>query len=295
MALSNKRLKGKKWSAWGTNLVIAFFSFLLGLNSSLSNCRLQAKVGNCMCAEKNIFRPLADRDSKILDLFTSRVDKSKEYFFQNQSRYRLTAERSWGKKWPTKKWKNMDAGRLFTFTDWREWSVKYNLTKPKRFLSTSRVDVEESILEPESTDWYVFNGTHFDLHDMASVPNNSYDLVLLAQTLEHLYNPFLAMSELYKKVAPGGYLFTSTPALNMQHMTPFHFFHYTPMGLAVLMIQAGFEVVETGQFGSFHYEQIVLNEYRWPSYLELEKIGNGTIANDRRNPDQVWALLRKPI
>jgi SAM-dependent methyltransferase len=181
--------------------------------------------------------------------------------------------------------------------DWRDWTQKYNLTKPKRLLTTCPTDIELSILEPEATDVYQYNKRNGrqDLHDMSSLLDNTYDLILFAQTLEHLYNPFLAMQQMYAKVAPGGYVFTSTPTLNKPHMTPFHFFHYTPMGLAVLMLQAGFEILETGQFGSFHYEQILLEQQRWPSYADLEAMGNGSIVNTETNPDQVWILVRKPI
>lgn len=36
---------------------------------------------------------------------------------------------------------------------------------------------------------------------------------------------------------PGGLLFTSTPTVNRPHMTPFHYRHYSPHGLAVLLTQ----------------------------------------------------------
>ena len=129
---------------------------------------------------------------------------------------------------------------------------------------------------------------------MSHLPEEFYDPALIGQTHEHLYNPFLAMSRLFRKMAPGGYVFASTPQMNRPHSTPVHFFHYTPMGLAICMLQAGFEVLESEQFGSFDYEWIVLQEHRWPDYLELAKAGNGTIVNSSTNPDQTWVLVRKP-
>ena len=77
-----------------------------------------------------------------------------------------------------------------------------------------------------------------------------FDLAVVSQTLEHLYDPLLALVNLRRKLTPGGLLFTSTPTVNRPHMTPFHFRHYSPMGLAALLTQAGFEIVELGQWGN---------------------------------------------
>ena len=73
---------------------------------------------------------------------------------------------------------------------------------------------------------------------------NSFDFFLFNQTLEHLYNPFHAVENIYKIVKPGGYVFTSVPTLNIPHMTPVHFNGFTPMGLAMLFLSAGFEIVD---------------------------------------------------
>jgi hypothetical protein len=69
--------------------------------------------------------------------------------------------------------------------------------------------------------------------------------------------------------APGGHLFTSVPCLDIPHMTPVHFQHLTPMGLAVLMEQAGFTVLELGQFGNHFYEQYILSTQRWAGMMTM--------------------------
>jgi hypothetical protein len=120
-------------------------------------------------------------------------------------------------------------------------------------------------------------------------------MVIISQTLEHLYNPLLAMRNVWEITKPGGYIFTSVPALNIQHMTPVHFFHFTPMGLAVLFVQAGFDIVEMGQFGNKHYERQLLDHHLWPDIYQILKMGDGTLINERENPDQVWILARKPL
>jgi len=46
--------------------------------------------------------------------------------------------------------------------------------------------------------------------------------------IEHLYNPFMAMENIYKYIKPGGYVYTSVPTINIPHMTPIHYNGYNP-------------------------------------------------------------------
>ena len=90
----------------------------------------------------------------------------------------------------------------------------------------------------------------YDLHTIASTTEfeNEFDFFLFNQTIEHLYNPFEAMKQVYEIVKPGGYVFTSVPTINIPHMTPIHFNGYTPMGLAMLFTPMNIlELVKMGQ------------------------------------------------
>lgn len=69
-------------------------------------------------------------------------------------------------------------------------------------------------------------------------------MVIISQTFEHLYNPFLVIANIYNALRGRGYIFVSVLTLNIQHMIPVHFFHFTPVGLAVLFAQAGFEMLK---------------------------------------------------
>ena len=87
-------------------------------------------------------------------------------------------------------------------------------------------------------------------------------------------------------------------------MTPFHFHHFTPMGLAMNAVQAGFEIVEMGQWGNQDYGTNLLGLLGWPDYKLLaaaakkrgavDADGEPFIVNDRNSPAQVWALVRRP-
>jgi hypothetical protein len=128
---------------------------------------------------------------------------------------------------------------------------------------------------------------------------------------------------LLSRLAPGGLLFTSAPALSIPHMEPFHFASFTPMvhlapclaeqshrayaehvitcvhfifalcalqGLATVLEAAGFEVVELGLWGNADYAAKLLKTKQWPAYSDLDK----PIENDPMVPCGVWALARRP-
>jgi len=125
---------------------------------------------------------------------------------------------------------------------------------------------------------------------LGPLPGEPFDVALVSQTLEHLYDPARALRGLLGRLAPGGFFFTSVPALSIPHMAPFHFASFTPMGLAVLLEAAGFEVLELGQWGNADYASKLLRSKSWPSFGELDR----PIENDPGVPCALWALARRP-
>lgn len=206
--------------------------------------------------------------------------------------------------------KSHDYPRIPILLDFYDWVQKHNLTSPDRLMITSQ-DPELRILKPKNIATYVYNQStgDFDLHllgrdfeksrrnkiDLLS-EESKCDLVIISQTFEHLYDPFLVAHNIYKILRPGGYVFTSAPALNIQHMTPYHFFHYTPMGMVMLFESANMHVVELGQWGNIYYENLLLKNKLWPDVYQIRKsIGSNMIENQRSNPDHVWVLAQKPL
>jgi SAM-dependent methyltransferase len=123
--------------------------------------------------------------------------------------------------------------------------------------------------------------------------DKQFDFFIFNQTIEHLYNPFMCIQNIFNVVKPGGYVFTSVPTINIPHMEPFHFNGYTPMGLAMLFKSAGFEVVEIGQWGNHDYIcKSFDNPHRWPGYNDLQK--DNKVKNERGNECQCWILVRRP-
>jgi len=93
-----------------------------------------------------------------------------------------------------------------------------------------------------------------DIHDMSVIHDGSYDTVVCFSVLEHVQNPFQAVSEICRILKKGGTLILSVPHLSRLHEEPNDFFRYTKYGLHALLESVGFEVLEivpTGGLFSF--------------------------------------------
>lgn len=96
--------------------------------------------------------------------------------------------------------------------------------------------------------------------DVSAMPfdENSYDLVLNTQVLEHVKDPAKVCKELARVLKPGGYLFLTTPQSSPLHNLPWNFFNFTNLGLGLLMDDAGLERVKVlpqgGHFALLAYE-----------------------------------------
>ena len=155
-----------------------------------------------------------------------------------------------------------------------------------------------------------------DLHELRP-GRDDFDFVLCSQTLEHVYNPLLALENILRVMAGGGHVWTSVPTVSHQHQMPHHFTSgFTPIGLACLCEQAGFEVLEVGQWGNAKYVSHLFDLETFPTYQDLARgagaargvrhllrrlcrlspaslVADGT-RNDFAKPVQTWALARKP-
>jgi SAM-dependent methyltransferase len=86
-----------------------------------------------------------------------------------------------------------------------------------------------------------------DLHgDAASIPadDESFDVVLCTQVLEHVSQPLEALQEFHRVLRRGGLMLATVPFLWEEHETPFDYYRYTRYGIADLVARAGFADVE---------------------------------------------------
>ena len=187
-------------------------------------------------------------------------------------------------------WNNYDFPRNWCILDFIEWINKHNI-KIDHLGYTCDSDPELEFLSP--TKKTLLSYPEYDLHTVSSQFKNEFDFFLFNQTLEHLYNPFTCVKQIYDIMKPGGYVFTSVPTLNIPHMMPIHFNGFTPMGLAMLFKDANFDIVEIGQWGNYDYITKLWRNHGWPGYNELHT--NNRVMNEERNVCQCWILARKKI
>ena len=188
-------------------------------------------------------------------------------------------------------WKNYDFPRVWCILDFIEWTEKHNIKNIKKLGYTCNTDPELEFLNPESKT--ILEYPEYDLHEISQYFKEEFDFFLFNQTIEHLYNPFEAIRQIFTTIKHGGYIFTSVPTVNISHNAPIHFNGFNPMGLALLFKCAGFEIIEIGQFGNYEYLSRMFKTQSWPGYNDLQK--NNFIPNEENNVCQCWILARKPL
>lgn len=80
--------------------------------------------------------------------------------------------------------------------------------------------------------------------DATQIPlsNNSCDVALLLQVLEHLPDPVSALRETYRLLNKGGILILSTVQMYPLHDEPHDYLRFTKYGLRYLLDKAGFRI-----------------------------------------------------
>lgn len=221
-------------------------------------------------------------EADIRQIYDTHVLKPPEYL----QKYERTPLELNTKNW---KWEGCDYPRVCCVLDFSEWIAKHSISHFDSVLATSK-DPELEYITYNDIVFAEYKNGQNDLHTL-DLDRKSFDFILFSQTLEHLYNPFLAMQRLYAHLKPGGYLFTSVPTLSIPHMTPSHFYGFTPMGLCMLMKSIDFEIVELGYWGNLDYINTMFTHHAWPDYRYLSR--NGLISNEVKNAAQAWVLVKK--
>lgn len=193
---------------------------------------------------------------------------------------------------PNWMWDNHDYARIPCLLDFKEWTLELKLESPKKLLYTAPEDPELLYLNPKEKLLVEYDtNTHSnDLHTL-KLASKDFDFVLISQTLEHLYNPELALTNIKSHMAPGGHIFLSVPMVNIPHMTPIHFRSYTQIGLITLLDSLGFEILKLGQWGNKAYIDFMFDKHWWPDYRNLiDRFGK--IPNEPQNVCQIWVLAK---
>lgn len=108
------------------------------------------------------------------------------------------------------------------------------------------VDIADGFYDPALIDLV---GSAYDV----PIADASADALISCQVMEHLERPRDALCEARRILKPGGVMFLSFPFLYPMHAAPRDFFRYTEFGMASLLREHGFEIVETQRIGGFWY------------------------------------------
>lgn len=109
-------------------------------------------------------------------------------------------------------------------------------------------DIEDSLDENE-------NKLHTFICSLDDIPksNNSYNIIINTQVLEHVEFPQKVINEFYRVLKPGGKLFLTAPQSAPIHEAPYNFYNFTSFGLASLFKNAGFKIVSIKPRGGFFW------------------------------------------
>jgi SAM-dependent methyltransferase len=91
------------------------------------------------------------------------------------------------------------------------------------------------------------------LADLTALPfrAGAFDAAIHIVTIEHLKEPGRALAEISRTLAAGGTLLIAAPHEWEVHQAPHDYFRYTRYGLAYLLDQAGFEILEMRDAGGY--------------------------------------------
>jgi len=78
--------------------------------------------------------------------------------------------------------------------------------------------------------------------DAIPKPDNTYDVIVNTQVLEHVEYPDKVIKEFYRVLKPNGKLYLTTNQTWMVHGAPYNFYFYTKFGLESLFRDAGFKI-----------------------------------------------------
>jgi SAM-dependent methyltransferase len=229
-------------------------------------------------------RLFAEKD--IIETYNQYVLKDVNYFNKVPKEYSITT--------PEEKSKldKLTCCRVASIFDFKDWIKKYNLNNIRNLLVTCQGDPEIEYINFENiTVCHYDSDSKYDLH-LLDVEFKDHDFIIFNQTLEHLYNPFIAMQNLYDHLKPGGFLYTTVPTINVPHMLPFHFWGITPISLCMLAKSVGFEIRECGFWGNLNYVEHIFKTGDWPNIKEMINTPDG-MKNDSVCQAQTWILVQK--
>ncbi len=102
-----------------------------------------------------------------------------------------------------------------------------------------------------------------DLQNCVAVPDNTFDVIVCTQVLEHIADPFKAAAELRRMLKPGGRLLLTVPAAYPYHADPHDYWRFTKDSLQLLFGEH-FNQIEIKGYGN--RLAVIATYWFWMSY-----------------------------
>lgn len=102
-----------------------------------------------------------------------------------------------------------------------------------------------------------YNGNTIPFED------NYFDSILCSEVLEHLFDPELIISELYRVLKPGGVAIFTTPFVFEEHEVPYDYGRYSSFGIKYLFKKNKFTVIKHEKLNGYVLSICQL----WISYI----------------------------
>lgn len=124
-----------------------------------------------------------------------------------------------------------------------------------RVLDVGSADVNGSYRSLFPADSYAYTGADLEPgpgvdvvlpgpYDPLPFPDDSFDVLISGQALEHVEYPWVALELWARKLRPGGLACLIVPGSGPEHRYPVDCFRYLPDGLAALVRWAGLDLIE---------------------------------------------------
>jgi SAM-dependent methyltransferase len=133
---------------------------------------------------------------------------------------------------------------------------------------------------PRFPDTTYFEGDHWP------VDNQSVDYVLSTETMEHVPDSSLFLSEAHRTLRAGGQLILTVPFSARWHFIPYDYWRFTPSAFERLLSQAGFREVRVYARGN----GVTVAAYKLMSVILTSSIGRDPSASTF-NPGRLAARL----
>ena len=121
-------------------------------------------------------------------------------------------------------------------------------------------------------------------------PDNSYDVVINTQVLEHVQYPQRVINEFFRILKPGGSLFLTAPQGWGVHGAPYHYFNFTKYGLESLFNNAGFNIIFIEPMGGMFW-YLAKRIRTLPNYIFSQYVFKGEIGSEIFKPGLKAYLL----